>query len=96
MFYHSYLWFVVSSGVSFFAEAWPTKALLRAYRPTTACLGDRVQALAALDKPRWGACINFFYASPSAHSDEQLERQEVAKKNLLALVSTHRKVHQAL
>ena len=25
------------------AEAWPTTALLRAYRPTTACLGNRVR-----------------------------------------------------
>jgi hypothetical protein len=34
-------------GFFFSAEAWPTKALLRAYRPTTACLGNRVRALAA-------------------------------------------------
>ena len=30
--------------------------------------------------PNGGLCINFFYSSASAHSDEQLERQEVAKK----------------
>ena len=35
------------SGSFFSAEAWPTNALLRAYRPTTACLGNRVRASAA-------------------------------------------------
>jgi hypothetical protein len=40
---------IVISGLSFkwglfsSAEAWPTKTLLKAYRPATACLGNQVQ-----------------------------------------------------
>jgi hypothetical protein len=54
----------LSFGVSFFAEAWSTNALLRAYGLTTGCLGNLVQASSAPRQGQSGAdLVIFLYLS---------------------------------
>jgi hypothetical protein len=78
-----------------FAEAWPTKAF-KAYRPTTACLGNLVQASAASRQGQSGVdvVISFiFYFRPL--SGEHLETQEVSKQFAGSILHTG-KINQAL
>jgi hypothetical protein len=76
-----YIWFVVQVGGSFFPLK-PGQPMLFSE------LIDQLQnawAIACalqprLDKPKVRACSDFFYSSPSAHSDKHLETHEVSKK----------------
>ena len=66
--------------ITFSAEAWPTTALLRAYRPTTARPGNRARDSAASQKTLSGGSSNFVFSSHSPHSAEHFEKGEVSKK----------------
>jgi hypothetical protein len=66
--------------VTFSAEAWPTTALLRAYRPTTARSGNRARDPAAPRKTQSGGSSNFVLSSHSPHFPEHFEKGEVSKK----------------
>jgi hypothetical protein len=75
-----YIWFVVQVKFLFFAEAWPTKALLRALDQLQHARQIACRFQPHLDKPKTEACSDFFYPSHSPRSDEHLETREVSKK----------------
>jgi hypothetical protein len=65
---------------TFSAEAWPTTALLRAHRPTTARSGNRARDLSRTSENQSGGSSNFLLSSHSPHFAEHFEKGEVSKK----------------
>jgi hypothetical protein len=82
VFCHNVFRFSVEVGllITFSAEAWPTTALFRAYRPTTARSGEANAISAASRRPKAEASSNFSYSSHSPQFAEHLEEREVSKK----------------
>jgi hypothetical protein len=66
----------VSKEVLFSTEAWSAPVLFRAYRPTAACLGNRVQVSAASRQGQSGG----LYSSRQPHFAKHPEKREVSKK----------------
>ena len=81
MFYHNHIWFVVQVGVHFLSLK-PGQPMLFSELSTNYSMlrQSRARFSRVSISPKGGACSNFFYSSPSAHSDEHLETHEVSKK----------------
>jgi len=98
-----YIWFVVQVGFLFFAEAWPTKALLRALDQLQHARQIACRFQPHLDKPKTEACSDFFYSSVlisfTLHTHLALmntSKHVKFRKKFAHSISTHRKLHKEL
>jgi hypothetical protein len=98
-----YIWFVVQVKFLFFAEAWPTKALLRALDQLQHARQIACRFQPHLDKPKTEACSDFFYASVlisfTLHTHLALmntSKHVKFRKKFAHSISTHRKLHKEL